>query len=149
VVLIEKLDRLARDLMQQETLIGVLRGRGFELLSVAEPDLCSDDPSRVMVRQLFGVVSQYEKSTLVVKLRGARRRTKAKTGRCEGRKPYGDRPGEAKVIAHAKALRASGMSWDAVAEQLNKDEMQTRYGGQWFGSTIRKIVSYQQTPTKG
>jgi DNA invertase Pin-like site-specific DNA recombinase len=57
VVLIEKLDRLARDLMQQETLIGVLRSRGFELLSVAEPDLCSDDPSRVMVRQLFGVVS--------------------------------------------------------------------------------------------
>jgi hypothetical protein len=48
--------------MMQETIIGVLRKDGFELLSVAEPDLCSDDPSRVMVRQLFGVVSQYEKA---------------------------------------------------------------------------------------
>jgi DNA invertase Pin-like site-specific DNA recombinase len=140
VVLIEKLDRLARDLMQQETLIGVLRSRGFELLSVAEPDLCSDDPSRVMVRQLFGVVSQYEKSTLVAKLRGARRRTKAETGRCEGRKPYGDRPGEAAVISRAKALRAGGMSWDATAQSLNAEGLKTRYSGVWFGSSIRKIV---------
>jgi DNA invertase Pin-like site-specific DNA recombinase len=140
VVLIEKLDRLARDLMQQETLIGVLRSRGFELLSVAEPDLCSDDPSRVMVRQLFGVVSQYEKSTLVAKLKGARRRTKAKMGRCEGRKPYGDRPGEAAVISRARTLRASGMSWDMIAQQLDADGIATRYGGAWFGSSISKIV---------
>jgi DNA invertase Pin-like site-specific DNA recombinase len=95
----------------QETIIGVLRKGGFELVSVAEPDPCSDDPSRVMVRQLFGVVAQYEKSTLVAKLRGARRRTKAKTGRCEGRKPYGDRPGDVEVIKRARALRATGTSW--------------------------------------
>jgi DNA invertase Pin-like site-specific DNA recombinase len=140
VVLVENLSRLARDLMMQETIIGVLRKGGFELLSVAGPDLCSDDPSRVMVRQLFGVVSQYEKSTLVAKLKGARRRVKAKTGRCEGRKPYGDRPGEAEVIARAKAYRASGLSWDATAQQLNAAGAATRYGQLWFGSTISKIV---------
>jgi DNA invertase Pin-like site-specific DNA recombinase len=140
MVLIESVNRLARDLMVQETIIGVLRKGGFELVSVAEPDLCSDDPSRVMVRQLFGVVSQYEKSTLVAKLKGARRRTKATTGRCEGRKPYGDRPGEAEAIARAKALRASGLSWDATAQQLNAAGVETRYGQPWFGSTISKIV---------
>src|SRR4051812_25401267 len=37
VVIIEKLDRLARDLMVQETIIGDLRKRGIELVSVAEP----------------------------------------------------------------------------------------------------------------
>ena len=36
LVLIEKLDRLARDLMIQETIIGDLRKYGFELVSVAE-----------------------------------------------------------------------------------------------------------------
>jgi DNA invertase Pin-like site-specific DNA recombinase len=39
-VVIEKLDRLARDLMVQETILGDMRKNGFELLSVAEPDLC-------------------------------------------------------------------------------------------------------------
>jgi hypothetical protein len=91
-----------------------------------------------MVRQLFGVVSQYEKSTLVAKLKGARRHTKATTGRYEGRMPYGD--GESEVIARAKDLRASGMSWDATAQQLNAAGVATRYGGEGFRSTINKIV---------
>jgi len=42
----EKLDHLARDLMVQETIIRDLRQKVFEIVSVAEPDLCSDDPSR-------------------------------------------------------------------------------------------------------
>src|SRR5580700_10407142 len=61
IVIIEKLDRLARDLMVQETIIADLRKHGFEVVSVAEPDLCSDDPTRVMVRQMMGAVAQYEK----------------------------------------------------------------------------------------
>jgi DNA invertase Pin-like site-specific DNA recombinase len=148
MVIVENLSRLARDLMMQETIIGVLRKGGFELVSVAEPDLCSDDPSRVMVRQLFGSVAQYEKSTLVLKLRGARGRARARDGRCEGRKPYGERQGEATTIKRATAMRKAGMSWDMVARQLNADGVTTRYGGQWFGSTISKIVRRDITPKR-
>src|SRR4051812_28667115 len=38
-IVIERLDRLARDLMIQETIIADLRKHGFELVSVVEPDL--------------------------------------------------------------------------------------------------------------
>jgi DNA invertase Pin-like site-specific DNA recombinase len=72
LVLVEKLDRLARDLMVQETILGDLRKRGLELVSVAEPDLCSDDPSRKLVRQMFGAIAEYERAMIVLKLRGAR-----------------------------------------------------------------------------
>jgi DNA invertase Pin-like site-specific DNA recombinase len=57
LVLIEKLDRLARDLMVQETIIGDLRKNGFELISVAEPDLLQDDPSWRLMRQIFGAIA--------------------------------------------------------------------------------------------
>src|SRR5689334_6474550 len=60
LVLIEKLDRLARDLMVQETIIADLRKRGFDIVSVTEPDLLQNDPHRVMMRQIFGAVAQYE-----------------------------------------------------------------------------------------
>jgi DNA invertase Pin-like site-specific DNA recombinase len=73
-VRIEKLDRLARDLMIQETLVADFRNNGFTVISAAEPDLCSDDPSRVLMRQLFGVIAQYEKRTIVLELRAARQR---------------------------------------------------------------------------
>jgi DNA invertase Pin-like site-specific DNA recombinase len=39
VVIIGKLDRLARDPMVQETIIADLRKHGFEVVSVAESDL--------------------------------------------------------------------------------------------------------------
>ena len=108
LVLVEKLDRLARDLMVQETIIGDLRKSGFELVSVMEPDLCGDDPTRKLMRQFMGGIAEYEKSQLVLKLRGARQRKRAATGRCEGRKPYGFYPGEAAVIERMKDLRAEG-----------------------------------------
>src|SRR3954453_17181361 len=57
LVLIEKLDRLARDLMVQETIIGDLRKRGYDLVSVTEPDLLQRDPSRVLMRQVFGAIA--------------------------------------------------------------------------------------------
>ena len=45
-VIIEKLDRLARDLMVQEAIIRDFKSKGFELISTAEgPDLLADDPS--------------------------------------------------------------------------------------------------------
>jgi DNA invertase Pin-like site-specific DNA recombinase len=52
---------------------------------VTEPDLCSDDPTRTLMRQVLGAFFEYERSMIVSKLRSARQRMKARTGRCEGR----------------------------------------------------------------
>ena len=121
LILVEKLDRLARDLMIQETIIGDLRKYGFELVSVAEPDLCRDDPTRKLMRQIFGAISEYEKTMIVIKLRGARQRKKARTGRCEGRKPYGHYPGEKSVVERMRALRKEGLGFDRLAVRLNEE----------------------------
>src|SRR5215813_10246480 len=127
-VIVEKLDRLARDLMVQETIIADLRKHGFELVSVAEPDLMAADPTRILVRQMMGAVAQYEKSQIVLKLRGARLRKRAKEGRCEGRKPFGFFEGEAEVLRRMKALRADGLGFDRVAAKLNEEGVPTRTG---------------------
>jgi DNA invertase Pin-like site-specific DNA recombinase len=140
-VLIEKLDRLARDLMIQETIIGDMRKRGIELVSVHEPDLLQDDPSRKLMRQIFGAIAEYEKTMIVLKLRGARVRARAKEGRCEGRKPFGFYEGEPAVIERMKTLRASGMGFDRIAAQLNEEGIRPRVGKGWYGVTINKILS--------
>ncbi len=141
LVMVEKLDRLARDLMVQETIIGDLRKNGFDLVSVSEPDLLQDDPSRKLMRQIFGAISEYEKTMIVLKLRGARMRQKAKTGRCEGAKPYGTLPGEAAVVERMKALRAEGTGFDRIAAKLNEDGVKPRRGARWHGLTVNKILT--------
>jgi DNA invertase Pin-like site-specific DNA recombinase len=141
LVLIEKLDRLARDLMVQETIIGDLRKNGFEIISVAEPDLCSDDPSRKLVRQVFGAIAEYERAMIVLKLRAARQRIRAREGRCEGRKPYGERFGELEVIARARELAKEGMNYSQIADTLNAERRPTRAGGRWFPATASRILA--------
>lgn len=141
LVLIEKLDRLARDLMVQETIIGDLRKNGFEIISVAEPDLCSDDPSRKLVRQVFGAIAEYERAMIVLKLRAARQRVRAREGRCEGRKPFGVRPGEAQTIARIRELSGKGLNFSNIADTLNSEALPTRTGGQWFPATVSRVLA--------
>jgi DNA invertase Pin-like site-specific DNA recombinase len=64
LVLIEKLDRLARDQDLQELILGDLKKYGFELVPVMEPDLVQDDPTnptRKLLRQIMGAIAEYEK----------------------------------------------------------------------------------------
>jgi DNA invertase Pin-like site-specific DNA recombinase len=94
-IVVEHLDRLARDLMVQEVLLRDCRDLGIQVFSVDSGRLedvadNSGDPTRVMVRQIMGAIAQCEKSRIVGKLGGARARVKAETGRCEGRKPFGE-----------------------------------------------------------
>ena len=139
-VLFERLDRLARDLMVQESVIADFQRKELKLVSVSEPDLCSDDPSRILMRQMLGAFFQYEKTLLVAKLRGARQRVKAQNGRCEGRKPYGDRQGETAVIERIKALRLTSMAVDKIADQLNAEGIKPRAGVRWHGTSVRRVL---------
>ena len=66
-----------------------------------------------MLRTIISAVSQFEKEALVLKLRKARDRKRAETGRCEGRKPV-----PAEVAAAAQAARSRGLSLRQVAAEL-------------------------------
>lgn len=140
-VVIEKLDRLARDLMIQESVIADFQRSGFTLVSVAEPDLCSTDPTRVLLRQMMGAFAQYERTMIVLKLRGARQRARAKDpSRHEGRKPFGHRTGEAETIRRMRALRAEGLGYQAIGDKLTAEGCSPRFGKQWYASAVQKIL---------
>lgn len=141
LVLVESLGRLARDLMVQESILHDLKRHGFDLVSVAEPDLCNDDPSRILVRRIMGAFHEYEKQMIVIKLRGARQRTKTKQGRCEGQKPYGHYPGEDETLERMKDLSSAGMSATDIAATLRAEGRKTRSGGEWIQPTVSKILN--------
>lgn len=145
-VLVERLDRVARDLLVQESVIGDFQRKGLTLISVAEPDLLSDDPSRVLMRQMLGAFFQYEKTLLVAKLRGARQRIRAREGRCEGRKRYGTMPGELEVIQRVRALREDGLALDRIAEKLNLEGIKPRAGVKWYPTSVSRILNAAIAP---
>lgn len=140
-VIVERLDRLARSVTIQEATIADLRRNGFTLIAVAEPDLMENDPSRKAFRQMMGVFAEMEKDMIVLKLRGARMRKRAKEGRCEGRKPFGYYEGEAVALNRMKALRTEGLGFDRMAARLNEEGIPTRTGKPWHGVVINRILT--------
>lgn len=141
MVLIEKLDRLARDLMIQESIIADMQRSGFGIISVMEPDLCSADPTRVLLRQMMGAFSEYERKMIVQKLRGARQRAKAtRPSYKEGRKPFGTRPGEAETVARIFELRAGESTLAKIIDTLNLENRKTRTGGKWYEKQISRVL---------
>jgi DNA invertase Pin-like site-specific DNA recombinase len=142
-VLIEKLDRLARDLMVQETILSDMQKNGYELVSVAEPDLCNNDPSRKLVRQIFGAIAEYDRAMTVLKLKAARQRMRAKSGRCEGERPFGMLPGESDTITRMRALRVHGLSYQKIAAALDDAGVKPRYGKRWNPIVINRVLRNQ------
>lgn len=140
LVLIERLDRLARDLMVQETILADMQKRSLQLVSVAEPDLCSTDPSRKLVRQIFGAIAEYDRAMIVLKLKAARQRKKASNGRCEGRKPFGTFAGEPETIARMQELRAAGATLEQIARTLDSEGRRPRAGARWYANSVARIL---------
>ena len=94
------------------------------------------------MRQIFGAIAEYEKTMVVLKLRAARVRTKAKEGRCEGAKPFGTFPGEPAVIKRMAALRASKIASEKIAAELNEAGIKPRRGARWYGKTVDNILRH-------
>ena len=134
-VIVEKLDRLARDYFVQEAIIRDFKKQGFDLISAKEgADLLDGDPSRKLIRQMFGIIAEYDKSMIVAKMRAAKDRIRAKTGKCEGRKGYLDKGQE--VLDHIKELRqrdehGKRKTLQQVADILNSEGIKTMTGLPW------------------
>ena len=147
-VIVEKADRLARDLIVGEVILSQFRDLVVNVIEASGNDLTADDgdPTKVLIRQLLGAVAQFDKSVIVRKLKAARERQRKEHGRCEGRKPYGSTPAEQQVLEQIILLRRKPrkgrrLSYQKIAKQLNDDGMLARSGREWKGTTIRNIVA--------
>jgi len=148
-ILVESLDRLARDVMVQSLLLAKLAQHGITLINcVTGEDVTesmSEDPMRKALIQIQSVFSELEKSRLVSKLRRAREAKKEETGKCEGRKAYGEKAGEQEIIDMMRALRrkrdGKRMSFARIAETLNERSVPTRTGARWHTTTVKNILT--------
>ena len=122
LVLVEDASRFARSLMAQELGIALLQERGVRVVTSSGDDLTnSSDPERVLGRQMRGMIAEYEKARLVLKLRGARDRASAAAGRrVEGRKVVlvGEGLAMARRLRRASPKTGKRLSWRDIAAEL-------------------------------
>jgi hypothetical protein len=88
----------------QELGVLAMQARRVRVVTASGEDLIqTDDPAKIMMRQIAGAFAQYEKARLVAKLKGARDRKSAEKGRrVEGRKGHAETHPE--LVREAKRL---------------------------------------------
>ena len=149
VVLVESLDRLARDLLVQHQILAHFLSKGISVVNASTGQDVSEamqkDPMLKALVQIQGVFAELEKNLLVGKLRRARENIRKQKGICEGRKPFGHFPGEEEILSRIKQLRRKPRGKPRlgpyqIARILNQEGCPTRTGRQWHGVTVGRIL---------
>lgn len=143
-VLVERSDRIARDLMVGEVIYAEFRKLGVRVIETeggTELTVEDKEPTKVLIRQILGAVAEFEKAIIVQKLTAARRRKKVETGKpCGGPQPFGSSPDEKTVELRIKALRADGCTIGRIIQTLTAEGHKTRTGAAWHQTSIKRVL---------
>lgn len=143
-IVVERADRLARELLVAEMLYKECRSRKIGVYAADRGeliDLASDesDATVILIRQVLSAVSQWEKTNLVLKLRKARQRKALEEGRCEGRKRFGHRPEQRAVVDMMRQWIPLNISDNNAARMMNEVGFKTADGKAWNRFSVRRL----------
>lgn len=144
-ILVESPDRFARDLAVQLAGHTMLKNMGVALIPATAPDFFMEDtPTAVLVRQVLGAISEFEKASTVAKLAAARKRKRAAGFKVEGRKSYAELQPEmielAKRVSRQK-VAGKPLSLRAIADRLHEQGYSTKDGRPLNPFSIRAMLA--------
>ena len=88
---------------------------------------------------MLGAISQFEKTSLVAKLKAARDRKRAAGGRAEGRKSHQEKRPE--VVVLAKQLYRRRLSLRGIAAELSRLGHISKNGKPFSPQSVRNMLS--------
>jgi DNA invertase Pin-like site-specific DNA recombinase len=135
VLAVAKLDRLSRSLLDFAGLMAQAQAEGWSLVAL---DLAVDmtTPSGRLIANVMASVAEWERETIA-----ARTRDSLAVKRAQG--VVLGRPVSIsdEAVGRARALRDSGLTLAACAEQLTAEGVPTaQNGARWYASTVRQVL---------
>lgn len=155
-IVVARLDRLARDLMLQESILAdvwKVNGQVFSCEPSEQQVLYGDDPNeptRKFIRQVLGAVGELERALIRRRMQAGRDRARAE-GRFAGHgsPPFGMRsvagelvpdPAEQAALERLRELAAAGMSCRKIADALNEQGVPARRARAWYPQTVSRAL---------
>jgi DNA invertase Pin-like site-specific DNA recombinase len=156
-----RLDRLARDLLQQEAALQVAWRAGAEVFAVDGGQegsglVAADDPNeptRKLVRRILGLVSEYERDLIRKRLQDGRRHKAEQGGHAGGTYPFGYeggtngrhrdavlQPDEQATVGRIAELRRQGESYRSIAATLDDEGRKPRRAASWSAMSVRNVA---------
>ena len=136
VLVVSKLDRLSRSLLDFATLMDRARREGWELVVL---DLAIDTtvPSGQLMANVMAAFAEYERQLIGARTSAALQQLKA-----QGRRLGRPRTLPAEVTERIVTARADGCTLASIADGLNRDGVPTARGGaRWYPSSVRAVLT--------
>jgi site-specific DNA recombinase len=159
-IIIAKLDRLTRSVVDLGALLTTLDKHGVSLVSATETWMDTGSAAGRMILNIITAVAQWEREAIGERTRevlqfkrshhqaynhtpyGFRVAGKAKPGKLMAGKRLEPIPAEQRIIARMRKMRAAGLPLRVIADRLNTCRIATKIaGGKWHASTIANILS--------
>jgi len=155
-LVVAKLDRLARALHVQESVLQVAWRAGASVFTVDGGEVLQDDPDdpmRTFLRQVVGGVAQLERNLIAKRMRDGRQ-AKAAAGRhAVGDYPFGyhgdgkgrerdasPRDDEQRAVRRIVELRIGGASYREIASTLDAEGLPPRRAERWSPASVRNVA---------
>lgn len=152
-VIFHKLDRLARDLIDQETVVLQSLQHGFRLYSTqsAEEDVLNPayagDAARTLIRQVFGVFNQFERATIQGRLDSGLAMKARDGGSTGGRMPFGYMAYQGDIVINPEAvvpvrrafqLQEHGVMMSSILVVLAREH--PKLCGHWNKTQLKRVL---------
>lgn len=139
VLVVSKLDRLSRSLLDFATLMDVAKRQGWQLV-VLDLNIDTTAPSGALMANVMACFAEYERQLIGARTSAALQQLKSKGVRL-GR----PRTMPQEVIERVVNERDQGRTLAAIAHGLNSDGVPTARGGaQWYPSTVKGVLSSRE-----
>lgn len=154
-LIVTSLDRLARQMTQQEGVLAQVWKVGGKVFSlgdggeVLEDD--PDDPMRTAVRQMRGVFAQLERGLIRQRMAKGKREKSKQGGYVGGAPPYGwdsdhqgrltPNPAEQLALARIRELHDAGESLRGIIAVLEAIDRPGPRGGRWYPASLARVIA--------
>lgn len=139
-IVVAKLDRLSRSLIDFATLMQRAQRRGWNLVAV-DLDIDLSSPHGELFATMATGMALWERRMIGDRTKSALAARRAAGVRL-GRPPVVPHPVVTRIVAEHHA----GSSMEAIARRLNADGVPTAHGGrQWWGSTVARVLRSAHT----
>ncbi|MBU2648156.1 recombinase family protein [bacterium] len=158
-IIIEGMDRLARELRVQENLCVYIASKGIQLISANTGEnitkAIEGDPMKKALIQIQGVFAELDKNQIVRKLRNGRNKARLENeqtqkiltlkgrGKCEGRKSYKEMNQQLIETAkkfYRKPRNGTRLSLLKISEKLYELGFMTSKGKPFSASQVKRLV---------